>query len=103
LCWSSADTPGKARLELPQALTWSVHRGETDPILGWYSGGMGRRIPAVTLLGRGRSSPGQPLAARLEFLDANTLEESAFTRPTVSWGTSDAPVRKISGIQAEAG
>jgi hypothetical protein len=103
LCWPSAATSGKARLELPQALTWSVHRGETDPILGWYSGGMGRRIPAVTLLGRGRSSPGHPLATRLEFLDANMLEESAFTRPAVSWGTTDAPVRKMPGIQAEAG
>jgi Heparinase II/III-like protein len=84
LRWPGAAASGEARLELPQALTWSVHRGETDPILGWYSGGLGRRIPAVTLLGRGRSSPGRPLATRLEFLDTNILRESAFTRSAVS-------------------
>src|SRR5262249_50728856 len=33
LSWPS----GTARLELPAALRWSLHRGETDPILGWYS------------------------------------------------------------------
>ena len=102
LCWPGAAAPGEARLELPQALAWSLHQGETDPILGWYSGGLGRRVPAVTLLGHGRSSPGQPLATRLEFLDTAIPQESAFTRPTVSWGTTDAPVREISEIQAEA-
>ena len=103
LRWPGAATPGEARLELPQALTWRLHRGETDPILGWYSGGLGRRVPAVTLLGHGRTSPGQPLATRLEFLDANIREESAFTRSAVSWGTTRAHVRKIPRIQAEAG
>ena len=37
LRWPSAATPGAARLELPHQLRWSLHRGETDPILGWYS------------------------------------------------------------------
>ena len=44
---------GAARLELPAELRWSLHRGETDPILGWYSGGLGQRVPAFTLLGCG--------------------------------------------------
>ena len=99
----TAATPGAARLELPGGLAWSLHRGETDPILGWYSSGLGRRVPAVALLGRGRSSPGQPLATRLEFLDANIHEKSAFTWAAVSWGTSDTPIQKASEIQAEAG
>jgi len=68
LRWPGEATPGAARLELPP-LRWSVHRGETDPILGWYSAGLGRRVPAITLLGRGRSAPGEPLITRLEFLD----------------------------------
>ena len=53
LSWPQAGTPGAARLELPGVLRWSLHRGETDPILGWYSPGLGRRVPAFTLLGRG--------------------------------------------------
>ena len=49
---SSAGPPlpaGTARLELPPGLRWSLHRGESDPILGWYSPGLGRRVPAFTL------------------------------------------------------
>ena len=48
-------------------LRWSLHRGEADPILGWYSGGLGHRVPAITLLGEGRSAAGQPFVTRLEF------------------------------------
>jgi len=68
LSWPDAASPGSARLELPHELAWSLHHGETGPILGWYSCGLGRRVPAVTLLGRGRSAPGAPLATRLTFL-----------------------------------
>ena len=73
-------------------LRWSLHRGETDPILGWYSGGLGQRVPAVTLLGRGRSAPDAPLATRLEFLDAGKTAKPAFTRSAVSWSASDSLV-----------
>jgi hypothetical protein len=61
---------GQARLELPQALEWRLYRGETDPVLGWYSAGLGRRVPAFTLVGRGLSGPDRPFSTRLEFLDA---------------------------------
>ncbi len=71
LDWTGAATPGTARLELPPQLQWSLHRGETDPILGWYSPGLGRKIPAYTLVGRGRSTPGAPFTTRLVFLDAD--------------------------------
>jgi Heparinase II/III-like protein/Heparinase II/III N-terminus len=83
LRWPQASTPGAARLELPP-LQWSVHRGETDPILGWYSPGLGRRVPAVTLLGRGRSAPDAPLITRLEFLDLPATTE----RPSASIAAS---------------
>ncbi len=69
LRWLGACTPGAARLELPQVLSWRLHRGSTDPILGWYSGGLGVKMPSYTLIGRGASAPTTPLTTRLEFLE----------------------------------
>jgi len=69
LRWPGASTPGTARLELPRQLQWSLHRGETDPILGWYSCGLGRLTPAFTLIGRGRSAPHAAFATRIHFRD----------------------------------
>jgi hypothetical protein len=85
LTWPEADGPGAARLELPAGLRWSLHRGQTSPILGWYSPGLGRRVPAFTLLGCGRCVPGAPLATRLEF-----LEIDAPRKPALSWCARDA-------------
>jgi hypothetical protein len=79
LGWPGASTPGVARLELPPQLRWSLHRGETDPILGWYSRGLGQRIPAFTLLGFGHCVPGAPLTARLVFLDAGKRQNPALS------------------------
>ena len=83
LRWHSASAPGAARLDLPALLQWSLHRGETDPILGWYSSGLGRRIAAFTLIGRGRSVPEMPLTTRLEFLEADGAPGAPGTEPTV--------------------
>ena len=69
LDWPAARRSEAARLELPPRLRWSLHRGEIDPILGWYSHGLGLRIPAFTLIGCGHIESGTPLATRLEFLD----------------------------------
>jgi Heparinase II/III-like protein/Heparinase II/III N-terminus len=74
LCWPGASAPGTARLELPRQLQWSLHRGETDPILGWYSCGLGRLAPAWTLIGRGRSTPHAAFATRIHFLDRSPRE-----------------------------
>jgi hypothetical protein len=54
---------------LPGELRWALHRGETDPIMGWYSAGLGERVPAFTLLGQGHCVPGVPLVTRLEFAE----------------------------------
>ena len=81
--WPTATTPGAARLELPPGLRWTMHRGETDPILGWYSCGLGQRIPAFALIGCGRSAQGIPLITRLEFSDI-TKVEPAVVRSAVS-------------------
>ena len=106
LRWPGAAAPGAARLELPRALRWSLHQGENDPILGWYSSGLGRRVPAVTLLGRGRPAPGETLSTRLEFVDGGTAPEPAFTGSAVSWAESDGPSQANTGtergIHAEA-
>jgi hypothetical protein len=84
LNWPTAAAPGVARLELSPKLSWSLHRGETDPILGWYSGGLGQRGPALTLIGRGRCIPGVPLTTRLEFFDVAKAERSVALRSAVS-------------------
>lgn len=73
LAWPTASPPGAARLELPPGLRWSLHRGGIDPILGWYSPDLSRRVHAVTLLGRGRCVPGMPLITRLEFVEVGKL------------------------------
>jgi hypothetical protein len=102
LNWPTASTPGTARLELPPVLRWSLHRGETDPILGWYSRGLDRRVPAVTLLGCGRCEPGMPLITRLEFLEVGKPGKSAVSQQAISWTASAALSDKAPEIQAEA-
>jgi hypothetical protein len=97
LSWPQADAPGAAWLELPGTLQWSLHRGETDPILGWYSPGLGRRVPAFALIGCGRCAPGAPLATRLEFREISTPP-----KPVLSWCVSDAQVSRAPEIRAEA-
>jgi len=73
-----ADMPGAARLELPHKLKWSLHRGETAPILGWYSPALGVRVPAWTILGSGRLSHDVPLITSLQFpLNDNSSRHSA--------------------------
>ena len=102
LRWSGASAPEMARLDLPVGLLWSLHRGETDPILGWYSPGLGRRVPAFSLIGCGRSAPGAPLATRLEFSEADGSPKVGVSRRPISWCSSDARPDKAPGIQAEA-
>jgi len=92
LRWPAAPVQGMARLELPPRLGWSLHRGESDPILGWYSPGLGRRIPAFTLLGSGRCAPGAPLATRLEFLEIGEASKTSAFRRAVPWSASDVGI-----------
>ena len=67
LTWDGASGDGSAGLELPGELDWTLHRGETDPMLGWYSRGLGHREEAFTLLGKGTSRPGETFRTRLTF------------------------------------
>jgi Heparinase II/III-like protein/Heparinase II/III N-terminus len=102
LTWAAASTQGTARLELPPGLQWSLHRGESDPILGWYSPGLGRRVPSFTLLGCGHCVPGTPLATRLEFLEADEPFKAAVSRQALSWSASDARTGLVPGTNVEA-
>ena len=70
LSWPETCVPGGARMELPGSLSWTLHRGEEDPISGWYSLRLGQRVPAITMIGVGQSVAGLPLVTRLEFSDS---------------------------------
>ena len=85
LSWPALSAPVAARLELAPGLRWTLHQGETDPILGWYAPGLGRRVPAFSLLGRGRSAHGAPLATRLEFLDVGKSPNARISREAIRW------------------
>ncbi len=53
LTWTRDGEDRSAVLDLPEELSWQVHRGESEPPLGWYSAGFGRKEPATTLIGTG--------------------------------------------------
>ncbi|MDX3385856.1 alginate lyase family protein [Streptomyces niveiscabiei] len=53
LTWRRDGEERSATLDLPGRLDWRAHRGESDPPLGWYSPGFGRKEPATTLVGTG--------------------------------------------------
>jgi Heparinase II/III-like protein/Heparinase II/III N-terminus len=87
LCWPSTAAPaGTARLELPAELDWSLLRGQTEPIMGWYAYGLGRRTPAFTLMGRGRSAPRTPLRTRVVFHDQGEASATTMSEPAASSG-----------------
>jgi hypothetical protein len=92
LSWPSAPTPGTATFALAPQLEWTLHRGETDPILGWYSAGLGRRVPAYVLIGTGRAVPGTPLTTQLRFDEVNRPDGRADRAKAIYSGASDAPL-----------
>lgn len=56
LRWLAEAGPASATLRLPDALRWEMHRGEVDPILGWYSPTFGVKQPTTALVGVGTSA-----------------------------------------------
>ena len=67
LSWERDGERRTASLVLPESVTWTAHRGEQDPPLGWYSAGFGRREPATTLVGAGTAASGETLTTLLGF------------------------------------
>ncbi|MEU1115973.1 MULTISPECIES: alginate lyase family protein [unclassified Streptomyces] len=58
LTWSRDGEDRSAVLDLPAELSWRAHRGESEPPLGWYSPGFGRKEPATTLIGTASTEAG---------------------------------------------
>jgi hypothetical protein len=56
-----------ATMTLPASLGWSLIRGASDPVLGWYSPAFGQKIPATDVIGVGSATPGVPLRTYLAF------------------------------------
>jgi hypothetical protein len=53
LSWTHEGAAVAGELHLPEALRWTAHRAETDPVLGWYSPRFGERVPTTALVGEG--------------------------------------------------
>ena len=56
LTWSSHGSTRSAALFLPHGPSWSLVRGRTDPVLGWYSPRFGQKQPSWTVIGEGACS-----------------------------------------------
>ncbi len=67
LSWTRDGEDRSAELDLPGRLTWRAHRGESEPPLGWYSAGFGRKEPATTLVGTGVAEGTQGFTTVLRF------------------------------------
>jgi Heparinase II/III-like protein/Heparinase II/III N-terminus len=53
LTWEAGPEDGVwfAVLDLPDRVAWSEHRGESEPLLGWYSSSFGSIEPTTVLMG----------------------------------------------------
>jgi Heparinase II/III-like protein/Heparinase II/III N-terminus len=100
LRWLGAD----AKLTLPGQLAWNLHRAETDPILGWYSAGLGHRVPALTLLGVGRTTADNPLITLLRFTQSDDMTGPTSSHQPVllSKANANAALTGALGSRAEA-
>ncbi|MES4904231.1 MULTISPECIES: alginate lyase family protein [unclassified Streptomyces] len=67
LTWTRDGEVRSAELDLPGQLSWQAHRGESDPPLGWYSAGFGRKEPSTTLVGTGLADGAQGFTTVLRF------------------------------------
>jgi hypothetical protein len=53
LTWTEDASEKYATLSLPGELTWTLSRGATNPVVGWYSPRFGERQPTWALVGEG--------------------------------------------------
>ncbi|MFV5994853.1 alginate lyase family protein [Streptomyces sp. NPDC056231] len=67
LTWTRDGEDRSAALDLPGQLCWRAHRGESDPPLGWYSAGFGRKEPTTTLVGTGFADGAEGFTTVLRF------------------------------------
>ncbi|MEU1889630.1 alginate lyase family protein [Streptomyces pristinaespiralis] len=67
LTWTRDGEARSAVLDLPGQLNWRAHRGESDPPLGWYSPGFGRKEVSTTLVGTGLADGAEGFTTVLRF------------------------------------
>lgn len=67
LTWTRDGEDRSAEIDLPEGLSWQAHRGESEPPLGWYSSGFGRKEPATTLIGTGSTDGAEGFTTVLRF------------------------------------
>jgi hypothetical protein len=72
LSWEAHGGWAAATFDLPERLSWSLVRGSSEPILGWYSPGFGQKEPATTVLGQGVCTGADELITVLEFAGAGS-------------------------------
>jgi hypothetical protein len=66
LSWHVGPDHRQGTLLLPHEPAWTVHRAETDPVVGWYSPRFGVRLPSSSLVGRGAATSSTRLITELE-------------------------------------
>jgi hypothetical protein len=67
LTWTHAGRECTGVLALPPELSWAAYRGQLDPPLGWYSPGLGRRLPTCTLVGSGIAERATSFTTHIRF------------------------------------
>ncbi|MEY9988428.1 hypothetical protein ABIE67_000460 [Streptomyces sp. V4I8] len=67
LTWTRGGEGRSAVLDLPGQLSWRAHRGESDPPLGWYSAGFGRKEPTTAVIGTGFADGAEGFTTVLRF------------------------------------
>jgi hypothetical protein len=66
LSWRVGPATRRGAIALPSAFTWTSHRGEDDPVAGWYSPRFGTRVPATSLIGRGNATSTTSIVTEVE-------------------------------------
>lgn len=88
LIWPAPGGTQRAVLQLPGELGWTLHRGETGPVLGWYSPRFGERVPSPSLVGIGVWSGTMTLRTSLTLAQSErgclTTSQTALPAPVVA-------------------
>ena len=101
LTWSNGTSKRTARLCLPNDLSWSLTRGQTDPVLGWYSSRFGEKQPAWAVIGKGacNGSGSDTFTTVLEFVVEFGLRPCCDSRSRLC----GAPITFTTGFQSREG
>jgi Heparinase II/III-like protein len=68
ISWQSGSHQRCGTITLPAQLSWTLHRGQVEPVAGWYSPRFGSRIPTSALLGRGVANLSTQCVTKMELM-----------------------------------